>query len=421
MPQHPTNFPISAFKGLNNVLKPEHTPFDYLKKAENIDIDKLGNILKRKGYLRKDTGHYSSLWASESYSGCYVVKDGDLLEVRDDYSLSPVREDVGPLPLSFEEVDNIIYYTSPYINGRIVNHEDRVFGLPKPSIPPITIINGSWDLGVYQYAITYVRADGFESGSIRASNIYIPSDSALRITLPSTLPDDVVFMRVYCSTTNGMILYQNGISTGGNYVFSNPQANTNPLRTFNLDKPPLGHIIKYYRGRMFIASENVLWYSEPFDYEHFNLADSFIEFPEKIREVLPVEDGIWIGSDRLYYLSGLSPEEFKRTTKEHVKIVPGTGARVSGSYIHLDNTPIGYKWLVMSDVGIWVLFNQGLCINLTSDNYSFDNADKGNGIFMSDNGVNKYLSILQTNDKPNNSVVGDLVETQIVRNGVILP
>lgn len=98
----------------------------------------------------------------------------------------------------------------------------------------------------------------------------------------------------------------------------------------------------------------------------------------------------------------------------------GTGTIISGSYIHLDNTPIGYKWLVTSDLGIWVLFNQGLCINLTSDNISLESADTGTSVFLQDSGMNQYLSILEKNNKSNNSVFGDLVETQIIRNGVVI-
>jgi len=146
------------------------------------------------------------------------------------------------------------------------------------------------------------------------------------------------------------------------------------------------------------------------------MTSNFFEFPERIREVMPVEDGIWIGSDKLYYLSGEQPDEFKRTTKEHIKIVEGTSSIVSGSYVHIDNTPIGYKWLVTSDLGIFILFNQGMTINLTSQNVEIERASSGTALFLRSKGTNQYLSVLKTTGSPNNSVLGDLVESRIIRN-----
>jgi len=47
-------------------------------------------------------------------------------------------------------------------------------------------------------------------------------------------------------------------------------------------------------------------------------------------------------------------------------------------------------------------------------------ADSGAGLFLQTNGMNQYLSILKTNQNPNNSVMGDLIESSIVRNGIII-
>jgi hypothetical protein len=230
-----------------------------------------------------------------------------------------------------------------------------------------------------------------------------------------------MYARVYCSTQNGNTLYLSQVGVLNSSVTISSQSNlVSPLRFFGLDTAPLGHIVKYYRGRIYVAQDNILWYSEPFQYEHFNLSSNYIEFPERIKEVMPVEDGIWIGSDRLYYLSGEDALTFKRSTKEYVKVVEGTAHKVSGSYIHLDNTPVGYKWLVTTDLGIFVLFNQGLVINMTSENIALEQAESGTGIFIENNGINRYLSLLKINNNPNNTVMGDLVETTIIRNGVVI-
>ena len=328
---------------------------------------------------------------------------------------------MGISPISFEEVDGLIYYTSITTNGIINNGLERNWGIDRNwNSPNLSNISGNLDSGYYQVNYTWVYADGRESGCSRSSIITVPQDSGISVEIPLA-PTSVIYARIYVSTQNGNTLYYHGMcQPNTTYSIYDVFGIVDPLRFFNIDKAPLGHIVKYYRGRMYIASGNILWYSEPFQYEQFKLDSNYFEFPEEIREIMPVEDGIWIGSDRLYYLSGEEPDKFKRTVKEHIKIVPGTSTRISGSYIHMDNTPIGYKWIVTSNLGIWVLFNQGICINMTSDNIALDQADSGTSLFLQNSGMNRYMSILKTNSNPNNSVMGDLVETTIVRNGVII-
>jgi hypothetical protein len=422
MPQHPGTVPIDSFKGLNNVLRPENTPQDFLKKAENIDIDKSGKIHKRKGYTKVDTGVYTSLWASENGNGCYGVKDGNLVRIHDDYSTSLVRSNVGPDPISFDEINNQIFYSSISVNGVIENGISRSWGiasyLPSPTLSSVT---GSLDSGTYQVTFTLVRSNGLDGGSPIPSVITVAQNGGITFTMPSSPDPDLLYARVYVSTRDGVELYYHGVvNFGSTYTISDVRENINILRSADFQEAPLGHIVKYYMGRIYIVNDNTIYYSEPFQYENFNLAEGFIQYDKRIKEFLPVEDGIWVASDKLYYISGNNPSEFKSDVKEDIKIVEGTAKRISGSYILMENTPIGFKWLVTSDLGIFVLFNQGMVINLTSQNLALEQADSGASAFIQENGMNQYVSMLKTNNDPNNSVFGDFVEAKIIRNGVII-
>ncbi len=423
MATHPSTTLVSAFKGLNNVLDASSTTIDFLKTAENIDIDKKGGIGKRKGYSLIDAADYKSVWSSNNNLGCFALRNETLVELTGDLSTqTTLRSNLDSNPISFDEVDDRVYYSSISYHGIIDNGIERDWGIPKNTLAPSLIaITGSLSEGIYQVAFTFVNSSGLEGGVSISSQITLSEGAGISLTIPTISDPDIAYARVYCSTQNGNTLYFSTIGLSGATVTITSQSNLiSPLKTFGLDAPPLGHIIKYYRGRMFIAQDNILWYSEPYQYEHFNLQSNYFEFPDRIKEVMPVEDGIWIGSDRLYYLSGEDALTFKRSTKENVKVVEGTSYKVSGSYIHLDNTPIGYKWLVTTDIGIFILFNQGLIINMTTENIALDQADSGTGIFIEDNGINRYLSILKTNNNPNNAAMGDLVETSIIRNGVVI-
>lgn len=422
MPKYPKAVTYSSFKGLNNTANPEDTDISYLKKALNIDIDKIGGISKRKGYVKKDSSSYSSLWASTNGLGCYGVRGTDLIRLYSDYSYDILKANVDNNLISFEEIDNIIYLSSDTFNGIIDNGVFRSWGLDKNNFSPtLTSSSGSLSEGTYQVAFTYVYSDGRESGTKSASLITVSDNSSISLNIPTNSDPNILYARIYCSTTSGNVLFYSGIGTlGSNYTINSTLNLISPLRFFNLDKAPLGSIVKYYKGRMYIASDNILWYSEPFQYEYFKLDSNYIEFPENIKEIMPVEDGVWVGSDKLYFLFGDEPSTFRRITKELIKIVKGTATLIPGSYTPIDNLSGGYKWLVSSNLGIFMLHSQGVATNLSSPNVELESADSGTSLFLQTNGMNQYLSILKTNQNPNNSVIGDLIETSIVRNGIII-
>lgn len=423
MSQHPKVVSYNSFKGLNNVLDPQSTDPTYLKKVLNIDIDKTGGLSKRKGYTKKDTASYTSLWNSSIGLGCYGVRNGSLVRLHSDYSYNVLLSNINDDQVSFEEVDDTIYLTSNSFNGIITNGTFRSWGIPKNTTSPnLTSSTGLLPEGTYQVSYTYVYSDGRESGTKSASLITISDNSKITLNIPTNPDVNIIYARVYCSTTDGSILFYSGIGIlGSSYSINSTSTLVSPLKTFNLDKAPLGSIVKYYKGRVYIASGNILWYSEPWQYEYFKLDSNYIEFPEDIVEVMPVEDGLWIGSDRLYFLSGEEPSTFRRVTKEVIRVVRGTSTLIPGSYTPSDGLSGGYKWIVSSDLGIFMLHSQGIATNLSSPNVSLDSADSGSSIFLQTNGINQYLSILKTNQNPNNSVATDLVEGVIIRNGVVIP
>jgi ligand-binding sensor domain-containing protein len=173
---------------------------------------------------------------------------------------------------------------------------------------------------------------------------------------------------------------------------------------------------------MYISDENVLWYSEPFQYEYYRLNSNYIEFTGKILEVMAVDNGLWVGTESgLYYLSGEEPSKFQMDIKETLTVISGTATQLSGSYEQQSGLPPGFKWLISTNIGIFLLANQGMLLNVSTPNVELESADSGTSLFLQTNGMNQYLSILKTNQNPNNSVMGDLIESTIVRNGIIIP
>lgn len=433
MPKHPATVSIDSFKGINNVLSPESTPLDYLKKALNVNIDKQGKISKRKGYTLESSGLFTTLWSNPLGTICFVVKDNSLYEVNSDFSLTLLKTQV-PDKIYFEEVDDTIYFTSKSFNGIIETRLGeasnlRTWGLAVTNSPTLSIeqshnkdIAGSLSKGTYQVSYTYVDESGLESGSSPASFIHLDIDnSSIRVEFVISSDSRVVSQRIYCSSLNGNMLYflDEVSSTTSNYVIESTHGISNPLRTFNLSPAPFGDNISYYKGRIYISVGDVLYYSEPNQYEFFNLSDNFLFLSSDILDLMPVEDGIWIGTKKgLYLLQGKNPDEFKLILREKIQIVKGTPKIISGSYFTLDGVPTGYRWLVTSDLGIYILSSQGVSMNLTSTNLSLERSNEGTSVFLQDGGIDSYLSILNKNYKSDNSITGDMVTTSVIRNGI---
>jgi len=424
MPNHPKTVTLSSFKGLNNVLRPERTPEDYLKEALNVDIDKSGGIQKRKGYERVIAGYVSSMWSDNDR--CFAVVDENLVEINTDLSLTQIRPSIGDINLSFDSVGDDYYFVSRYLNGAISKDGSyRPFGITPPAHNGNLIkVLGNLPEGFYQVALTYEDSEGRESGARVAAMIHISGIGGIKIdNIPPS--DELTDYRVniYVSTTNGQILYKYSSvnkNTTSFTIITGTERGVVPLNSFNVRPAPKGTIVKYAHGRMWIADENFLWYSDPHSLEWFQYDSSFFTFRDPIRAIMPTEGGMWVASDGLYYIAGKDPNKASVSLKEKVKVVEGTECLVSGAYIFIENTPIGYKWLVTTDKGIFICFNDGITLNMTEKNYTFPVADEGTAVFVQESGINRYTTTLKKKGDSTNMAIGDQVTTTVIRNGIIL-
>lgn len=424
MPKHPKTVELTSFKGLNNVLPPERTPADYLKKADDIDIDKTGGIRKRKGYSLKISGKFHSLWADGD--DCFAVKDGTLVRIRSDYSTKALVSGIADNEkIVYEKYDGAVYFTSSGHKGIIEGDTVVSFGIDFPNPrPTLTVTTGILTKGTYQVALTYVTSEGRESGAGLAQIIEVPVNGGIAISnIPSSTDSRVDRVRIYCSTPNGEVLYLVEEIPHGttSWTIKDVHGGITPLKSFNVYAAPNGHIIRQAHGYMFIAQDNILWYSEPFAPEWWKPHSNFMLFEDRIRAVMPTEGGMWVAADKLYYLSGRSPQTMNKKAVEPVKAVEGSDVRIVGAYIFIENTPIGYKWLVSTDKGIFVCFNDGIALNMTEKNVVFPESDEGTAVFVQEDGINRYMALLKEKRDSENTAVGDLVTATIIRNGVEIP
>lgn len=424
MPKHPSTINLDDFKGINNLSRPENTDPSFLKEAVNIDISKDGSVHKRLGFSEVFTGTNShSIWSNNT--DCYFV-DGDVLKyLYSNFTTTNIKTDCYDR-IDYVELNGDVYFTSLSTTGILNGSAYRQFGIDAPAGQPV-LTEGSGFLveGRYQVAISYVDADGRESGTTLAGVIDVSDDSSITLSnLKSSDNADVIYTRIYITTANGETLYYLGDTsdTTSSYIIGDVSHIITPLDNLGIVSAPKGDLIAYYNGRIYIAVGNVIYASQPYSYEWFRISEDFLMFESDVTMMMPVETGMYVGdSNKLYYLGGNDISTFKMVEKEMCQPVMYSNVKIPSGYIRIDNTPLGPKWLFTANEGIYVCMNQGVMFNVTADNVAFPSSYEGSAAFIQQDGINKYVSLLKDqNTDGQNAAIGDLVTADIVRNGIVL-
>jgi len=412
---------METFKGINNVLPADKSLDGYLKELVNLDIDKSNNLTKRQGFTLEDTAVYHSLWSDGIHM--FAVKDGDLVEIKADSSSTLLVSSIGDSPVTFDFIDGDYYYTSRFRSGKIKDGSATNWGITPPNLQlSLTQTIGTLSKGFYQVTYTYSTLDGRESGSNIATVIEVVDNSGILVEdIQASTNSEVTTINIYITQTNGNDFYRVGeIANGTTSTTVSSMFGDRPLSTFNLYDAPRGSIVKWAHGRMYVAQDNIVWWSEPYQYDLFNLKESYWYFDGEVTALCPTPDGLWVSSDKIYYVSGKDPSNARLTEKELAQVVRGSDVKFSGAYIFIENTPLGYKWLVTTDRGMFVLFNDGVILNISEQNVSMPKAWDAASGFIQEDGINRYVSLLREKEGSNNTAIGDLVTSTIVRNGITI-
>lgn len=392
-----------SFTGLRNEVTPERfTPAD-LAVADNIDLDKSGRIARRDGYTLQRAGAAHSLWSDRAGLQCFFVAGGQLMRMNADLSSTAIATLSADLPVSFEKVNDVVYFSNGIDANVIENGAVRSWGMQVPPLPGVALTVGGMPAGTYQFAITYQRLDGQESGAPLAGSIYVPDNGGLDFSWPAPADPAVTMVLLYLSTPSGDVLYlADAMPVGMNgVIYRNDTTElSTPLNTQFLGPAPAGQLVAWYRGRMFVAAGDVLYPSEPFGHELFDLR-RYIPLDGRITLLAPLIDremydtgknsGLFVGTDRSCgVLIGSSPEDFQYVPKADFGAVEGALDWVDGALFG-DNS-LGARDLPM------FLTTQGVCVgmpemtirNLSRSKYSFPVSGRGAALFMP--GPNRFIA-----------------------------
>ncbi len=420
---------LSFALGVNNV-DPEHELDDNeLRFATNVDINSEGKPRRRKGRTKVYTpiNQIHSLWNG---AGQTLFVDGEnLYHLNSAYETNLVRSGLAKeLPISYDDVAGDIYYSNGLVSGKVTASGGAAYwGMECPtSQPNLSVLGyGGMDAGNYQVAVTFVSQSGEESGTIHAAKITLPSVGGIMmdgIPHPSRL--DIDRVRIYVSAANGTNLYlRSQIPTDiGSYALNSIVTEGRRLETQFLFTIPPGHIVRYYRGRMWVASEDTLYFSTEWRYGLYDPLGNRFRFPERIRIMEPTKEGIFVGADRLYFLPGRKPEEMEQRDVDVMDCVEGTGVRVPPTMFG-ENSGGDIEFYPC-----WFSYPQGWVVGLTDgtvkmlmkDRVATPGYETGAALFREEEGIRQLVGAMRGGGPADKFAASDEITGTIIRNGIVI-
>lgn len=129
--------------------------------------------------------------------------------------------------------------------------------------------------------------------------------------------------------------------------------------------PPVGTILAYFNGRMYIVQNYIVWATEPYNLSVVNMTGGYVSFEAPVTMFHPVKDGVWAGTaDRVSFLRGTDLTDFRFERKGLFGAVEGTDVGVDCSVISDGRVP-GIGVIFTSEKGQYLGTESGELIPLT--------------------------------------------------------
>lgn len=387
----------TTFNGLRNDVTAERFDAGDLAVANNIDIDKSGRIARRDGYTSIRAGSTHSLWSNPQGTRCMFMQGNTLYQLNPDYTAVQLATLSNSSRVSCEQVNDLVYFSNGVDTGVVEQGGAvRSWGVAPPVLPSVDIGTGSMPAGTYMVTMTYLCADGQESGAPEAALMQVPAGASLLfMNMPVPRDPRIVAKSIYITEPNGEDLYQ-ALVVGAsvvNAVYSNDTTELNlPCDSMFLQAAPAGQLVAYYRSRMWVAQDDLLCPSEPFAYERFD-PRNYIQLDGRITMLGALTDkelydtgknsGFFVGTDRSCgALVGSSPEDFQYVPKMSSGAVFGAMAKIDGSVFEDGATGTLELPAWLTTAGICVGMPGMVVRNLTRTKYTFPVGTHGAGLFM---------------------------------------
>lgn len=384
---------FESFTGINNTQPAHRLQGSDLLVATDVDIGLTGEITRRAGFTQVSADCHKNLHAGPGYMLATV--HSDLTAIHRDGSRHIVAESLGMGRVWYCDLpDGRTTFTNGLIHGITDGLTGKAWAVPAPdTLGTLTQVPGRLHPGAYTYHLAYRRADGLEGPAASSAATQVSTGGIYLAGLP-VLEGHTI--NVYLSGRNGEGAYLAGATASDEFVFSGLNHElVLPCRTLGALPFPVGTITGFWRGRVLVAQGDVLWASRAMAP---HLADwrDFKPMGATITAVLPVEDGIYVGTTQdLVFLAGTTWDQLAYRSTQRGPVVLGSGVLAPGDRLKLgDGAGGGKAMLCIAGGDIVAGFAGGQTASLTGDRYK-STATEVCATFREVNGIPQYMAIPQ--------------------------
>lgn len=122
----PDSVILSAFSGIRNTVNRERLAPEDLETAQNVHLDDVGQLMRRRGKTRVAEGDFHSLYRGPNH--VYGVRNGDLGIVEPDYTFTTLVAGLGADQLAYTTVNEQVYYVSRTAAGKLTDRTASDWG-----------------------------------------------------------------------------------------------------------------------------------------------------------------------------------------------------------------------------------------------------------------------------------------------------
>ena len=385
---------FESFTGINNVIPAHRLGKTDLLVASNVDIGRTGEIQRRGGFTEVSDQCHKNVWQADGFmlATCGAV----LTAIRPNGTRHVIHPALGHERVWYCNLpDGRTTFTNGLIHGMTDGLTGWGWSVPVPSTTGAAKdVPGALHKGRYSYHLTFRRiSDGAESAAVSVPPMQIDLGGIYLSGLPMLDGHELL---VYLSTPDGEGAYLAGSTTTDEFLFAGAvHTLVLPCRTIGAMPFPVGTITAFWRGRVLVAQGDVLWASRPMAP---HLADwrDFKPMGAKITAVVPVDDGIYVGTTAdLVYLGGSTWDQLTFNATQRGPVVLGSGVPAPGEDLKLgDGTGSRNAMVCIAGGEIVAGFNGGQTTGLTGDRYK-TTATEVCATFREVDGIPQYLAVPQ--------------------------
>lgn len=390
------------------------------RELDNVAVTRDGGLLCRPGLRRVVEGEFHSLFVHPSGRYGLGVKDRQLFRLDRDEALVSLAIPVAGR-VSYAVLNGDVYWTDGVSIGQVrADGSVGLWGMPSPPAPQVSAVaEGGLFAGSYQVAMTAVHPSGLESGAVQSVSVTVTEGGGIQVTTPTATG---VRFALYRTPAQGAQneLRRTGLFDPGVTVTLGAQALEKSLESLHAVRPLPGQSLVHFKGRLWCASGNVLWFTSERSPHWLFPSQGFYQFEESVTMLGAAEDGIYVGlPSRVYFLQGSDPMQMTQRPVSFVGAVTGTGVEIPYT-LFLGEQSFPSRQCAFYDTDGFLCIGKpgGIIVRPTQKNFSAGQSASGTTGYCEYEGLRQLIGCLSGTPTP---IISSTLDVAMVfSNGVAL-